>query len=281
MCQHSKCLTISPKVQISPEPLTVLFFGNLQWLSNSIDLKPHLWKLHGKHDPILTFRIGSGTLIFIFDHVLAHKTLVQKGSVFSNCPHTSKVSRIFTNKQNNINRPGGLLWRILRRNLMSEKFDETIIKEILGIHRHLLRTSVGFNVFPILPNIGSLILRKCWKEEVLQIRHEKLKLLDQLDLEHPHEEGRKLQEEEMVSLCKEFLNGGVTPRPHLFSGSWLTWRSIKTCKISWWKRWRGSWRRKKDVIEEHLDRLSVSIDGGHGGSGRASIFFERGQAKVN
>ncbi|RWR90797.1 cytochrome P450 89A2-like protein [Cinnamomum micranthum f. kanehirae] len=160
------------------------FFGNPRWLCNSFDLKPHLRKLHGKHDPILTFRIGSGTLIFIFDHVLAHKTLVQKGFVFSNRPHTNKVSRIFTNKQNNINRPGGSLWCILRRNLMSEKFDETIIKKILGIHRHLLRTSMGLNVFPILPNIESIILRKCWKEEVLQIRHEKLKLLDQFIRAH-------------------------------------------------------------------------------------------------
>ncbi|RWR90813.1 hypothetical protein CKAN_01993100 [Cinnamomum micranthum f. kanehirae] len=64
--------------------------------------------------------------------------------------------------------------------LLLLKFDETIIKEILGVHRHLLRTSVGLNVFPILPNIASIIFRKCWKEEVLQIQHEKLKLLDQL-----------------------------------------------------------------------------------------------------
>ncbi|RWR90812.1 hypothetical protein CKAN_01993000 [Cinnamomum micranthum f. kanehirae] len=63
-------------------------------------------------------------------------------------------------------------------------------------------------------------------------------------MEHPHEGGSKLKEEEMVSGW-EFLNGGVIPRPRLFSGSWLTWRSIKTCKISRWKRWRGSWRRKK------------------------------------
>lgn len=39
--------------------------------------------------------------------------------------------------------------------------------------------------------------------------------------------------------------------------------------------------KEKEVTEEHLDRLSVSIDVDHGGSGGASIFFERGQAKVN
>ena len=38
--------------------------------------------------------------------------------------------------------------------------------------------------------------------------------------------------------------------------------------------------KETEVTEEHLDRLSISIDGGHGGSGGASIFFERGQAKV-
>ncbi|RWR90777.1 hypothetical protein CKAN_01989000 [Cinnamomum micranthum f. kanehirae] len=37
--------------------------------------------------------------------------------------------------------------------------------------------------------------------------------------------------------------------------------------------------KEKEVTEEHLDRLSVSIDGDHGGSGGASILFERGQAK--
>ncbi|RWR90811.1 cytochrome P450 89A2-like protein [Cinnamomum micranthum f. kanehirae] len=132
--------------QISPGPLTVPFFGNLQWLSNSFDLKPHLRKLHGKHDPILTFRIGFGTLIFIFDHVLAHKTLVHKGSVFSNRPHTNKVSRIFTNKQNNINWPGGSLWLILRRNLMSEVLHSSRINSYAQgrkwiLHNHDLTTS--------------------------------------------------------------------------------------------------------------------------------------------
>ncbi|RWR90796.1 hypothetical protein CKAN_01991300 [Cinnamomum micranthum f. kanehirae] len=39
--------------------------------------------------------------------------------------------------------------------------------------------------------------------------------------------------------------------------------------------------KEKEVTEEHLDRLSVSINGGHGGSGRASIFFKWGQAKLN
>ncbi|RWR90809.1 cytochrome P450 89A2-like protein [Cinnamomum micranthum f. kanehirae] len=90
------------------------------------------------------------------------------------------------------------------------------------------------------------------------------------DLEHPHEEGRKLKEEEMVSLCKEFLNGGW------IMANLAKHQDMQDKPVEETKR---VMEKEKEVTEEHLGMLSVSIDGGHGGSGGASIFFERGQAK--
>ncbi|XXG76956.1 hypothetical protein AAC387_Pa08g1208 [Persea americana] len=328
--------------KLPPGPPTVPIFGNLRWLSNSFfDLEPHLRKLHAKYGPILTFRIGPGTLIFIFDHVLAHKALVQKGSVFSDRPRAGAVSRIFTSNQHNINSARyGPLWRILRRNLMSEilhpsriksyahgrkwilenmirqlndhansgepvwvletlhrsmfsllllmcfgqKLDETTVKEIADVHRRLLRITVGLNVFSILPNISSVIFRKRWKKEVLQIRHEQLELLGQLirarrdkkqdhqdqnengflftyadsllNLELPPEGGRKLKEEEMVSLCTEFLNAGsdtTSTSLQWIMANLVKHQDMQDKLVEEMDRVVG--KEAEEVTAEHLDRL--------------------------
>ncbi|RWR87827.1 cytochrome P450 89A2 [Cinnamomum micranthum f. kanehirae] len=104
--------------------------SNFQWLTKSIfDLEPILRQLRSKYGPIFTIRRGPRTHIYISDHSLAHKALVEKGSVFSDRPPVSEASRILTSNQHNINTAGyGPLWRLFRRNLMSEILHPSKVK---------------------------------------------------------------------------------------------------------------------------------------------------------
>uniref|UniRef100_A0A7N2MIU5 Cytochrome P450 89A2 n=1 Tax=Quercus lobata TaxID=97700 RepID=A0A7N2MIU5_QUELO len=123
-----------------------------------------------------------------------------------------------------------------------DKLGETQIKKIEEVQRRLLLSFGRFRILNFWPSIGRIVFRKRW-EELFQIRrnedavlrpliearkvslerHSKVKedknndgddefvvsYVDTLlDLELP-EEKRKLSEDEMVSLCSEFLNGGT------------------------------------------------------------------------
>ncbi|XXG43469.1 hypothetical protein AAC387_Pa01g3501 [Persea americana] len=278
--------------KLPPGPPALPILGNPLWLTKSLlDLEPLLRQLRAGYGPILTLRIGPRTLIFISDRSLAHKALIQKGSVFSDRPPATIAGRILTSNQHNINSAGyGPLWRLLRRNLMSEilhptrikiysqarkwvfqnlttelvgqadsgdpvlvmqcfqhamfclllfmcfgqRLDERVVKEIQNIHRRLIRSFAGLNVFSFLPRIGRIIFRKRWNG-VLQMRRELEDVLtplirarrDQnqssndedsflfsyvdslLALELQEEGGRKLTEGEMITLCSEFLHAGT------------------------------------------------------------------------
>ncbi|KAM3682646.1 hypothetical protein ACJW31_12G088300 [Castanea mollissima] len=122
-------------------------------------------------------------------------------------------------------------------------FVETQIKRIEEVQRRLLLSFGRFRILNFSPSIGRIVFRKRW-EELLQLwrnQHAVLRPLIEarrkvslerqskvkedknndgddefvvpyvdtlLDLELP-EEKRKLSEEEMVSLCSEFLNAGT------------------------------------------------------------------------
>ncbi|KFK23793.1 hypothetical protein AALP_AAs64732U000200 [Arabis alpina] len=115
-----------------------------------------------------------------------------------------------------------------------DKLDEKQIKEVELVQRRHLLSFGRFNILNLWPKLTKLIMRKRW-EEFFQIRREqhevllplirkralrkKKKLGEEgeyvqayvdtlLDLELP-EEKRKLNEDEIVSLCSEFLNAGT------------------------------------------------------------------------
>lgn len=116
-----------------------------------------------------------------------------------------------------------------------DKLQENQIREIETIQRKLLLGFVRFNVLNYWPRLGRIIFRKRWKE-LIELREEQDRIFIPLirarieskktrntndqkeeivayvdtlaDLELP-EEKRKLQEEEMVSLCSEFLTAGT------------------------------------------------------------------------
>jgi len=119
-----------------------------------------------------------------------------------------------------------------------DKLDEKQIKEVEFIQRLQLLSLTKFNIFNIWPKFTKLILRKRW-QEFLQIRRQqrdvllpliraRRKIVEErkrseqedkkdyvqsyvdtlLDLELP-EENRKLNEEDIMNLCSEFLTAGT------------------------------------------------------------------------
>ena len=122
-----------------------------------------------------------------------------------------------------------------------DKLGESQIKKIEDVQRRLLLSFGRFRILNFLPSISKIIFRKRW-EELFEIRRDRnavlipmiearrkvkqgkqnkvkedrdnddefvLSYVDTLlELELP-EEKRKLEEEEMVSLCSEFLDAGT------------------------------------------------------------------------
>nr|AAB67854.1 cytochrome P450 [Arabidopsis thaliana] len=119
-----------------------------------------------------------------------------------------------------------------------DKLDEKQIKQVEFIQRLQLLSLSRFNIFNIWPKFTKLILRKRW-QEFLQIRRQQRDILlplirarrrslkrekrseeedkkdyvqsyvdTLLDLELP-EENRKLNEEDIMNLCSEFLTAGT------------------------------------------------------------------------
>ncbi|CAL9244469.1 unnamed protein product [Arabidopsis halleri] len=115
-----------------------------------------------------------------------------------------------------------------------DKLDEEQIKKVEFVQRREFLTLPRFNILNVFPSFTKLFLRKRW-EEFLMFRREhknvllplirsRRKMIEEskdsdkeyvqsyvdtlLDLELP-EEKRKLNEDEIVSLCSEFLNAGT------------------------------------------------------------------------
>ncbi|KAJ4963705.1 hypothetical protein NE237_023644 [Protea cynaroides] len=116
-----------------------------------------------------------------------------------------------------------------------EKLDEKVIREVEDVERTLLVNFRLFNILGFFPLLGKIFFRKRWqllldvrqRQDSVIIplirarRERKEKNLENTDeffvsyvdtmfnLQLPEEGGRKLTEQEMVSLCSEFLNAGT------------------------------------------------------------------------
>ncbi|KAJ8632604.1 hypothetical protein MRB53_025940 [Persea americana] len=169
--------------KLPPGPPTIPFFGNLQLLKNKtlLDLEHFLRQLHDKYGPILTLRLGSSTMIFISDHKLAHKALIQKGSIFSDRPPSQGISRITNSNQHTISSAGyGSVWRVLRRNLVSGVFHHSCVKsysrgrewvlsQLMGELRQHAESGEPVVVFEhIQYAMFSLLLQMCFGQKIDQ-----------------------------------------------------------------------------------------------------------------
>nr|ALG05124.1 cytochrome P450 [Sinopodophyllum hexandrum] len=120
-----------------------------------------------------------------------------------------------------------------------EKYDDKVIREIQRVQKSQLLSFAKFAILNLLPKLGKILFRKKWAEfnkihqdhvgvllPLIKARQEKklhhvkhatdenlgnvTAYVDTLfDLTLSEDGGRKLTDDEMVSLCSEFLNGGT------------------------------------------------------------------------
>ncbi|XP_068636127.1 cytochrome P450 89A2-like [Aristolochia californica] len=107
---------------LPPGPVAVPIIGSFVWITSSVvNLEPVLRQLWRKYGPIMTIRLGSRTVIFICSNTLTHEVLVGKGAVFADRPPVTAATRVHTANQHTITSGRyGPVWRVLRRNLMTE-----------------------------------------------------------------------------------------------------------------------------------------------------------------
>ncbi|GMY06934.1 cytochrome P450 89A2-like, partial [Fagus crenata] len=127
-------LLINPKVsknnKLPPGPFTIPILGNFLFLLRKFsEVEPILRKHHAKYGPIITLRISFRPFIFIANHNLAHKSLVQNGAIFADRPPAPLIGKLTSRNQHNINTAFyGPTWRLLRRNLISEILHPSRVK---------------------------------------------------------------------------------------------------------------------------------------------------------
>ncbi|KAF0928773.1 hypothetical protein E2562_010652 [Oryza meyeriana var. granulata] len=109
--------------RLPPGPPAVPFLGSVVLLSRVLtDVEPELLlqRLIDRYGPIVSLRMGSRVSVFVADRHLAHKALVEGGAALADRPSVP-ASRLLGENDNIITRAGyGPVWRLLRRNLVSE-----------------------------------------------------------------------------------------------------------------------------------------------------------------
>ncbi|XP_043695872.1 cytochrome P450 89A2-like [Telopea speciosissima] len=130
------------KLSVPPGPLKVPLIGSFLWLRSSSRSKIELIlrDLRHKYGPIITLHIGPNPAIFITDHSLAHRALVENGAFFADRPPAASPSRVVNNNPLNINSATyGPLWRLLRRNLTSEILHPSRVKSYCHARKWVLQ----------------------------------------------------------------------------------------------------------------------------------------------
>ncbi|KAK3415522.1 hypothetical protein EUGRSUZ_H01146 [Eucalyptus grandis] len=213
------------KKSLPPGPLTFPVVGNFLWLrKSSSEVEPILRSLHARYGPMVTLHIGSGPAVFVASPTLAHEALVQRGAVFADRPPPSATMRLLSSNQHNINTSSyGPTWRLLRRNLTAEILHPSRLRSYSRARTRLVLRKRWEEVYE---------LRECRKRVLIPLIRARLKAKQEqlskakedgndgngdwmvpyvdtlLDLELP-EEKRKLEEDQIVNLCWEFLGAGT------------------------------------------------------------------------
>ncbi|KAJ4971055.1 hypothetical protein NE237_004154 [Protea cynaroides] len=104
-----------------------------------MDTESTLRDLCKTYGPIITFRIGSSTSIFIAGHAVAHEALIQKGAAFSHRPGPVTPSCIFDNSYLDVGSSSGKRWTLIRRNIASVVLIPSRYKAFGGARRWVLQ----------------------------------------------------------------------------------------------------------------------------------------------
>ncbi|KAG6605760.1 Cytochrome P450 89A2, partial [Cucurbita argyrosperma subsp. sororia] len=108
---------------LPPGPPALPILTNFLLLRRSpLHLESVLRTFFAKYGPIITLHIGPSPTVFIADRSIAHKALVQNGSVFADRPLFLSIDKIADSASlhNITSAPYGSTWRLLRRNLAAE-----------------------------------------------------------------------------------------------------------------------------------------------------------------
>ncbi|CAN6298805.1 unnamed protein product [Urochloa humidicola] len=106
--------------RLPPGPPGLPFIGNLLLLRrSSSDIEALLRRLVARYGPVVSLRVGSTLSIFIADRRIAHAALVGSGAELADRPAVTRA--LLGESGNTISRSSyGPVWRLLRRNLVSE-----------------------------------------------------------------------------------------------------------------------------------------------------------------
>ncbi|XP_010276940.1 PREDICTED: cytochrome P450 89A2-like [Nelumbo nucifera] len=137
-------VTDCPKI-LPPGPPSVPIISSFYWLCKSLlDLEPILRDLRTKYGPIVKLPTGSTPTIFITNHELAHKAIVQHGATFADRPPALPHASIFSSNQHNIGSAKyGPLWRLLRRNIITEILHPSRVKSYGSGRKWVLDTLIN------------------------------------------------------------------------------------------------------------------------------------------
>uniref|UniRef100_A0A7N0UDM8 Cytochrome P450 n=1 Tax=Kalanchoe fedtschenkoi TaxID=63787 RepID=A0A7N0UDM8_KALFE len=109
-------------LSLPPGPTSLRTIIAFSWTGISFSqIEAYMRSLRRKYGPIVALRFGSRVSVFISDHELAHKALVQNGAIFANRPAPSPAAKLINSNQKTISSAFyGPTWRLFRRNLTYE-----------------------------------------------------------------------------------------------------------------------------------------------------------------
>jgi cytochrome P450 len=107
--------------RLPPGPAVVPVLGNLLWVRHhGIDIVRAMRRLHARHGPLLTLRMGSRLEVTVSDRRLAHAALVERGAALADRPGFASRDLLGLNAATISTSSYGPLWRLFRRNFVAE-----------------------------------------------------------------------------------------------------------------------------------------------------------------
>ncbi|KAJ0964277.1 hypothetical protein J5N97_029399 [Dioscorea zingiberensis] len=157
-------------MKLPPGPRTLPIIGKFLLLRKSLfEIEPLLRELSDKYGPILSLRLTSTPSIFISDRTLAHEALVLNGAAFADRPTALAPSRLVSSNQHNISSASyGPLWRLLRRNLVTEILHPSRVKLFSSTRRRVLR-ALFHNLASEAAAAGSVVVTESFQHALFSL----------------------------------------------------------------------------------------------------------------
>ncbi|XP_066383724.1 cytochrome P450 89A2-like [Miscanthus floridulus] len=139
--------TVTPRPPaLPPGPSLLSLITPLLFLGRTnFGIERVLSAARSRYGPVFTlYLMPSRPAIFVADHAVAHRALVQRGAAFADRPPASLPFRIFSSGQCNITSGAyGPLWRALRHNLTSKVFHPSRLGRFAAARRKALQGLVA------------------------------------------------------------------------------------------------------------------------------------------